>query len=77
MRTTIDIDEELLRKVMEGDGLKTKKGAVDKALRTLLRLLESNAAFDNRSGIAPQGVMTGRADFDLEHVAAYRSHSVG
>jgi Arc/MetJ family transcription regulator len=35
-RTNIDIDEGLVRKVMERYGLRTKKEAVDKALRHLV-----------------------------------------
>ena len=38
MRTNIDIDDALMREVLEITGLKTKKEAVDLALRTLLRL---------------------------------------
>ncbi len=38
MRTNIDIDDALMREVLEITGLKTKRQAVDLALRTLLRL---------------------------------------
>jgi Arc/MetJ family transcription regulator len=38
MRTNIEIDDELLKTVMEGSGIRTKREAVDLALRTLARL---------------------------------------
>lgn len=37
MRTNIEIDEGLMRDALEVTGLKTKREAVDLALRTLLR----------------------------------------
>ncbi|HEX9017401.1 MAG TPA: type II toxin-antitoxin system VapB family antitoxin [Chloroflexota bacterium] len=36
-RTTIDIDDELIRKAMESSGAKTKTEAVEMALRELVR----------------------------------------
>jgi Arc/MetJ family transcription regulator len=38
MRTNIVIDDKLMRDVLRATGLKTKREAVDEALRTLLRL---------------------------------------
>lgn len=38
MRTNIVIDDALMRATMRATGLKTKREAVDQALRTLLRL---------------------------------------
>jgi len=38
MRTNIVIDDKLMRDVLRGTGLKTKREAVDLGLRTLLRL---------------------------------------
>jgi Arc/MetJ family transcription regulator len=46
MRTNIDIDDELMRKVLAVTGLKTKKAAVDEALRLLLRLREQEKLKD-------------------------------
>ena len=40
MRTTIDIDEKLLRKVMQLGGFMRKKAAVEAALRALVRYHE-------------------------------------
>ncbi len=37
MRTTIDIDDELLRKAMRSSGTDTKKAAVEAALRLLVQ----------------------------------------
>lgn len=36
MRTNIDIDEELMKKAMQISGAKTKREAVENALRTLV-----------------------------------------
>jgi Arc/MetJ family transcription regulator len=38
MRTTILIDDELMRETLRATGLKTKREAVELGLRTLLRL---------------------------------------
>ena len=38
MRTNIVIDDNLMKKTLRATGLKTKREAVDLALRTLLRL---------------------------------------
>ena len=38
MRTNIVIDDKLMRDTLRATGLKTKRDAVDQALRTLLRL---------------------------------------
>jgi Arc/MetJ family transcription regulator len=37
MRTNIDIDDELLAEAMRRSGLKTKKAAVEEALRLLIK----------------------------------------
>jgi Arc/MetJ family transcription regulator len=38
MRTNIVIDDKLMRETLRATGLKTKRGAVEQGLRTLLRL---------------------------------------
>ncbi len=38
MRTNIEIDDQLMSDVLKATGLKTKKDAVELALRTVLRL---------------------------------------
>ena len=38
MRTNVVIDDKLMRETLRATGLKTKREAVDQALRTLLRL---------------------------------------
>ncbi|WP_130275279.1 type II toxin-antitoxin system VapB family antitoxin [Cecembia calidifontis] len=40
MRTTIDIDQKLIDEILEKTNIKTKKEAVDLALREFLRLLK-------------------------------------
>ncbi len=40
MRTTIEIDDELMNSALRATGLKTKREAVELGLRTLLRLLQ-------------------------------------
>jgi Arc/MetJ family transcription regulator len=37
MRTNIDIDEKLMRQAMRASGVRTKRAAVDRALRLLVR----------------------------------------
>ncbi len=37
MRTNIDIDDRLMRKAMRSSGVRTKKAAVEKALRLLVQ----------------------------------------
>lgn len=37
MRTNIDIDENLIRRAMQASGERTKRAAVDRALRLLVR----------------------------------------
>ena len=44
MRTNIDIDDKLLAEIMELTGARTKKEAIDNALRTQLRFLKSAKA---------------------------------
>ena len=38
MRTNVVIDDELMAEALETTGLKTKKGVIEEALRTLVRL---------------------------------------
>ena len=38
MRTNVEIDEKLMKDTLKATGLKTKREAVDKGLRELLRL---------------------------------------
>ena len=38
MRTNIEIDDRLMKDTLKATGLKTKRGAVELALQTLLRL---------------------------------------
>lgn len=40
LRTTIVLDEELVERVQELTGIKTKRAVVDEALRVLIRLHE-------------------------------------
>jgi len=42
MRTRIDIDDVLMAEVLRATGLKTKREAVDLALRTLVRLRQQS-----------------------------------
>ena len=38
MRTNIEIDDKLMSEVLKATGLKTRKGAVEPGLKTLIRL---------------------------------------
>lgn len=46
MRTNIEIDDSLLKKVMRSSGSRTKKAAVDAALRRYMELAEQTAVRD-------------------------------
>ncbi len=51
MRTTIDIDDALMDRVMKMTGYKTKKEAVEAGLRAVLRFAEQVAAIDDMRGL--------------------------
>lgn len=55
MRMTIDIDDELVREVMDLYGLKTKKEAVEEALRFYVRRKRQRQAFNELRGIGWDG----------------------
>jgi Arc/MetJ family transcription regulator len=52
MRTNIDLDERLLKRVMRGSGTRTKKAAVDVAMRTYVEMLDQQKALDRLWGAA-------------------------
>lgn len=53
MRTNIEIDDELMRQVLEMTGLRTKREAVEQALQTLLRLKRQERLRTYRGELAP------------------------
>lgn len=55
MRTSIVIDEKLMRKVLRVTGLKTKREAVERALRILLRLSQQGQVRQLRGKLAWEG----------------------
>ncbi len=55
MRTNIEIDDRLMRETLRATGLKTKREAVDQALRTLLRLRRQAAIRQFRGKLQWQG----------------------
>ncbi len=55
MRTNIVIDDKLMRDTLRATGLKTKREAVDQALRTLLRLRRQSAIRQFRGKLQWQG----------------------
>lgn len=52
MRTNIEIDDELMRQVLEITGLRTKREAVEQALQTLLRLKQQERLRTYRGELA-------------------------
>ena len=54
-RTNIDIDDELIADVMRQHGLKTKKEAVDLALRRLVRPRLSREFYESLEGMGWDG----------------------
>lgn len=55
MRTNIDIDDELLAKAMAASGQKTKKAAVEEALRRLVQQRERADALADLWGLGWEG----------------------
>ncbi len=55
MRTNIDIDDTLLANVLEITGLKTKREAVDYALRVLWRMHQQKELRNLRGKVAWEG----------------------
>jgi Arc/MetJ family transcription regulator len=55
MRTNIDIDDELIAEAMVVFGLKTKKAAVEEALRRSLREARRRQALKELKGIGWEG----------------------
>lgn len=55
MFTSVDIDEELFRKAWRLSGIKTKKGLIEEALRTYVRLHEQAQVRSLRGKLAWKG----------------------
>jgi len=55
MRTNIEIDDDIMNQTLQQTGLKTKREAVDLALRTLLRLHQQKAVRDYRGKLNWEG----------------------
>ena len=55
MRTNIDIDDDLLAETMRVTGQKTKKGAVEEAMRLVTRNARLKQAIDELAGIGWEG----------------------
>jgi Arc/MetJ family transcription regulator len=55
MRTNIDIDDGLLKEAMEATGLKTKKAAVEEALRRLIETARRRRAIEELRGLGWEG----------------------
>jgi Arc/MetJ family transcription regulator len=67
MRTTIDIDDNLIREAMRLSGLPTKKATVEAALRLLVETYESLSVKHFRRKVRPTG------DLDTDVSARSRS----
>lgn len=55
MRTNIDIDDELMAATMKATGQKTKKGAVEAAMRLVVHNERLKQAIENMRGIGWEG----------------------
>lgn len=62
MRTIIDIDDDLLTRVMAATGLTTKKATVEEALRRLVLRSERLNAFADLSGLGWDGDLAARRE---------------
>jgi Arc/MetJ family transcription regulator len=55
MRTNIEIDSDLLAEAMQATGAKTKRAAVEAALRRVVKLYHQTQAIENLRGIGWEG----------------------
>lgn len=55
MRTNIDLDDELLAEAMAATGLRTKKAAIEEALRRLVRAEQQRRAIEDMRGLGWEG----------------------
>lgn len=55
MRTNIDIDDELVTQAMQAAGVRTKKAAVEEALRLLVQLSRQKHAVEDMAGLGWEG----------------------
>jgi Arc/MetJ family transcription regulator len=55
MRTNIVIDDELMARVLEVTGIKTKRKAVEEGLKTLIRMAEQQEILKYRGKIKWEG----------------------
>lgn len=55
MRTNIDIDDKLMEKAMKATGRRTKKAAVEEALRQVIQTARRRQALEELHGIGWEG----------------------
>jgi Arc/MetJ family transcription regulator len=55
MRTNIEIDADLLAEAMQATGAKTKRAAVEAALRRVVKLYHQTQAFERLGGLGWEG----------------------
>jgi len=55
MRTNIDLGDTLVEQAMAATGQRTKKGAIDEALRRLVRAHEQRQAIEDLRGLGWEG----------------------
>nr|WP_294543915.1 type II toxin-antitoxin system VapB family antitoxin [uncultured Rhodopila sp.] len=55
MRTNIDLDDALVEQAMAATGQRTKKGAIEEALRRLVRAYEQRRAIEDLRGLGWEG----------------------
>jgi Arc/MetJ family transcription regulator len=55
MRTNIDLDDTLVEQAMVATGQRTKKGAIEEALRRLVRAYEQRQAIEDLRGLGWEG----------------------
>ena len=69
MRTNIDIDDKLMAEAMSVFGARTKKAAVERALRDAIRMEQQRRAIAESAGIGWEGnlrELRELRDFDLD-----------
>ena len=77
MRTNIEIDDVLMSKAMKASGAKTKKAAVEQALRLVIEENAKRVSERKRRAEAGKAILAlrGKVDFDEDYLAMIRSRN--
>ena len=79
MRTSIEVDDELVQQAMEASGAATEKDVVEAALKAFVGAREHEKARHEARMKAREGLLglMGKVEFDEDYVDMMRSRSIG